>query len=129
MDRVCACGRPIPPQRGPGKPRKRCTICAPPRKAVPTRPAPVVAVPDITAELATVAAVRKQLATVGREATPEGVIALGLAGLLDAGGHTASGAAALARELRVTLTAALVDARPASALDELKARRAARLSG
>lgn len=74
---------------------------------------------------ANAAAVRERLSAAGRLGSPEGVAALTLAGLLDGGGHTAAGAAALAKQLLATVAAAVGDV-PAAAdrLDELAARRA-----
>jgi hypothetical protein len=75
------------------------------------------------------AAVLGELAAAGREQTALGQAALGLAVRIEQGADTGSAVASLVRELRATLAEALADARPVSALDELKARRIARLSG
>jgi len=57
--------------------------------------------------------------------TPEGAQVMLLAGLLAAGGHTASGVAALSRELRAALEEALRGApKVADRLDEIAQRRA-----
>lgn len=65
-----------------------------------------------------------QLRDAGREATPKGLIALNLAALLAAGGHTAAGAASLARQLDAALDAALAgSAQAADVIDELRSRR------
>ena len=134
MERTCECGRVIPPQRGPGKPRKRCTTCAPPRGKAADRPAPAPVV-DLTAgkspalldesDWPQVVAVRSVLAAAGREHAPAGVLALRLAAMVDEGGHTASGAAALARQLLATMDTALAGApKAADKLDEIAQRRA-----
>ena len=76
------------------------------------------------AQRALVAATRKALDDAERVDTPLGAIALELAGILAEGGHTASGVAALSKELRGALSAALDGAPQAPDLvDELKARR------
>ena len=70
------------------------------------------------------AAVRSDLAAAGRDASYLGSIALGLASQIDAsiGGM---GVAALVKELKATMTAALAAefSAPADPLDELRARR------
>jgi hypothetical protein len=77
-----------------------------------------------------VASVEAQLREAGRESSPRGALALVLAETLAAGGHTASGAAALARELQATLDAALAGApRSGDALDEIGRRRAQKAAG
>ncbi|WP_327029720.1 hypothetical protein OG989_04140 [Micromonospora sp. NBC_01740] len=71
-----------------------------------------------------VAVVDRELAAAGRADTSKGAIALRLAETLADGGHTASGIAALAKELRATIDEALKGAKEAGdGLDELKARR------
>jgi hypothetical protein len=77
-----------------------------------------------------VTSIETELRSAGRDCTPEGVLTIQLAELLTAGGHTASGAAALARELRATLDSALKDAtKKADALDELAQRRMQKAAG
>lgn len=71
----------------------------------------------------------QKLREVDRLETPEGAHVMLLARLLDADSHTASGAAALSRELRAALEATLKDApRKADAFDELGKRRQQKLS-
>ena len=134
MERTCECGRAIPPQRGPGKPRKRCATCAPPRgkaadrqdaQGLTAEPVRALAAPPDEADWPQVVAVRGVLAAAGREHAPAGVLALRLAAMVDEGGHTASGAAALARQLLATMDAALAGApKAADRLDEIAQRRA-----
>lgn len=70
---------------------------------------------------------RKQLEDVERLDTPEGALVLHLATLFATGDHTASGAAALSRELRAAMEVALRGAaRQDDAIDELTARRRAK---
>jgi hypothetical protein len=68
---------------------------------------------------------RARLVDAGRLDSPEGALAILLAGMLEDGGHTAAGAAALAKQLLATMAAAVGDA-PAQSdgLDELARRRA-----
>lgn len=85
-------------------------------------PASPPAVPAPSGLLA--AATRSALEAVNRESSPLGASALLLAGLLDAGGYNAAGAAALAKAHRETLESALKGApKPNDAVDELLARR------
>jgi hypothetical protein len=135
MDRQCSkCGQTFTPKPGPGRPRLRCEKCRPsepPRDRQPTLSAPValpVGNPAPRADLVT--SVETELRSAGRDSSPEGVLTVHLAELLSAGGHTASGAAALARELRATLDSALKDAtKKADALDELAQRRLQKAAG
>lgn len=76
------------------------------------------------ARVGLVATVETALAKAGRDDTPDGAIALRLAETLADGGHTASGIAALAKELRATVESALKGAETAAdGVDELKQRR------
>lgn len=126
------CHRRFAPKPGPGRPRKRCEECRPPEPrrasqaalAEPTRlhvePAPVEQSP----RAGLVAVVEDELTKANRAVTSKGAIALRLAETLADGGHTASGIAALAKELRATLDEALKGAEEAGdEVDELKARR------
>lgn len=73
-------------------------------------------------------ATRAQLVEAGQELSPAGVSALLLAAKLDGGGDTGSAMAALAKQHLVALAEALKDApRKADRIDELKARRLAKL--
>ncbi|MFI2278258.1 hypothetical protein ACH45F_38460 [Catenuloplanes sp. NPDC020197] len=126
------------PKPGPGRPRRRCEECRPPEKRradapplSPPAPTNVHRLPAPSAESVAragpVGATLERLTNAGRESTPEGEIALTLAAALAEGGHTASGLAALAKELRATLAAALEGAPVEPDLvDELKERRARR---
>lgn len=135
MRRVCAspgCGATIPPQKGSARPRKFCVECRPPRN----RPNPrVVQLPEpdsagSSGEPALVASYRKQLEVADRLDTPEGTHVMHLAMVFAAGSHTASGAAALSRELRAAMESALRGAATqADKLDELAARRSRKASG
>lgn len=127
---VCECGAEFTPRPGPGRPRKRCEACGPSRAKQQPGPQPSLAptapigVPEAMPRKGLVGSIEDRLEKAQRESTPEGVIALGLAELLAAGGHTASGAASLARELRATLDAALAGApKAADIVDELQSRR------
>ncbi|MFI9817585.1 hypothetical protein [Saccharothrix variisporea] len=95
---------------------------------LPTTPAPE---PDTTASVPPlVATYRERLEVAGRLDSPEGAHVLLLASLLTGGAHTASGAAALSRELRAAMEVALEGApREPDKLDELAARRAAKAAG
>lgn len=136
MAHTCAgCGGEIE-QPGPGRPRKYCTTCRPPRNRRNPR---VVQLPEPEKPAAAekphapgglVESYRARLEAAECLNTPEGAHALHLAELLAAGSHTASGAAALSKELRAAMTEALKDA-PVTAdrLDELEARRKAKAAG
>ena len=70
---------------------------------------------------------RKQLEEAERLDTPEGALVLHLATLFTSDGHTASGAAALSRELRAAMEVALRGAaKQGDSIDELTARRRAK---
>lgn len=129
------CGRKFTPKAGPGRPRRRCYKCRPSEARRATAPAlsPTESAPEpvsVPKTVGLVAAVTAQLEKVDRLDTPEGAITLSLAETLALGGHTASGVAALARELRAALEAATKGAEtgPADVVDELKERRARRHS-
>lgn len=138
MQRICAtpdCGQVIPAQKGSARPRKYCAECRPPRN----RPNPrVVTLPgspkspdEVPAALPTlVEAYRQELADAERLETPEGAQVLELAMMFAAGGHTASGAASLSKELRAAKAEALKGAaKQGDALDELEQRRRLKASG
>lgn len=140
MERECACGRRFTQKPGPGRPRRKCEVCSPPearRPAAPalSRPAAVVelqfaAPAAIPGPRGVVAATQDALEAAGRAETPLGAIALQLARTVVEGGHTASGLAALSKELRSALSAALEGAPQAPDLvDELRERRARRRTG
>jgi len=77
-----------------------------------------------------VASYREVLESAGRSASPEGMHVMHLATLFVQGKHTASGAAALSRELRAALDVAMRGAATkADALDELALRRDRKVFG
>lgn len=144
MAAVCDCGNVIPPQKGPGRPRKKCEDCRPSNPARRTEderaqerarvvPLAVVPAPQVSEVPraagapvlgSLVVAVYNTLAAVGRQESAEGMAALYAAQALDTGDHTASGAAALLKEMRSCLTAATAGAEPAEDLvDQLRSRR------
>jgi hypothetical protein len=93
--------------------------------------AAAAAPPSPSEPLAVVAeTTRKTLEAAKRANTPLGAIALELARNLADGGHTAAGLAALSKELRATLDAALAGAPIADdEVDELAARRVRKAAG
>jgi len=132
MANTCGCGREIPPQVGPGRPRTKCDECSPKRirnrgRASVVRLAPAAtgggpAAPEPDGSLS--GTVRAQLAAHGRDTTPDGVLALTLAASIDQGTHTGSSLAALAREFRTVLAAALEGTSPeADVIDGIFGRR------
>jgi hypothetical protein len=105
-----------------------CESCSP-KERRNRRLTPVATLPvqRLAANGSLVDATNGALAKADRIETAEGALALYLAGQLDAGGHTGSQTAALAREYRAALDAATRGASNASsALDELRTRRAKR---
>lgn len=80
--------------------------------------------------MSVLAAVRKELKVIGKTATPLGATAMRLAARIDAGEDPGSAVAAMAKELRATMSeltrAAVAVADP---IDELRKRRETRLSG
>lgn len=134
MEKACetpGCDEGIPPQQGSARPRKYCTTCRPPRDRKNPR---VIDMPDRDPATAPVRAslvesYRKQLEAAGRLDTPDGALVLHLATLFTSGDHTASGAAALSRELRAATEVALRgSATREDSIDELTARRRAKAS-
>lgn len=75
-------------------------------------------------------AVREELEAIGKANSPMGTVAISLAARLDAGTDPGSAMAAMAKELRATMTE-LTRTAPAAAdpVDELRKRRERRLSG
>lgn len=120
----CAdCGGVIAPQSGPR--RKYCVSCSPPKRRPNAQPkiAPVEQLPR-PERSAVYDATLGQLQAVDRESTPLGTAALTLAEQVDAGGHTATGLAALVKQLEATLRSALEGTKVSkSAVDELRERR------
>lgn len=146
----CKCGAEIQ-QPATGRRRLKCEECSPRR----VRDRRVGALPAVAAVPAAVrpptapvrlpsagggaqpdgpgrveAATLAELEAAERAGTSAGVEALHLARLLDAGGYTAQGAAALAKARREALAVALEGAKVAEdALDELRRRRLAKAAG
>jgi hypothetical protein len=130
--KVCAspeCSQEIPPPTGRTRPRKYCTSCRPPRGAVvdmPTQPPN----PDQPTEHPLIKSYRGQLERVEQLNTPAGAQVMLLAQELTGGAHSASGVAALSRELRALLEVVLARATTHSdALDELAKKRQQKLAG
>ena len=123
------CGRKF--SRPLGSRRLYCETCRPPRKRAEPL-APVIAGPGGAAPIVgpLEAATLAELEEVGRQSMSAGVEALHLARLQDAGGHTAQGAAALAKARREAFGVAMAGAKVAEdALDELRRRRLAKAAG
>lgn len=125
--KLCAdCGAPVPPSGGP-RPRKYCLDCAPPQRSKAQRPTvkarPTVAEPvEIAGQV--YARTLETLQGVGRDSTPLGAAVLVLAEQIDAGGHTATGLAALVKQHEASLASALEGVKVSkSAVDELRERR------
>jgi hypothetical protein len=136
MSKVCHtpdCDATIPPQRGSARPRKYCVTCRPPRNRENPRVIPLLDHEEPTGSRPPVSledTYRKHLELAERLETPEGAHVMLLAQLLAAGEHTASGAAALSKELRAAMTVALKDAPTKSDfLDELADRRRSKAAG
>lgn len=89
-----------------------------------------VKLPVVPPSGSVVDAYRAALDAVERLGSPDGAHVMYLATLLEEGRHTAAGAAALSKELRSAMEAALAGApRQADEMDELAARRQAKASG
>ena len=120
----CAdCGAPFTPK--PGNIRKYCHDCSPPQRPR-NKPKPTL----VTVDSAPVEPGRVHARTLAalqsaeRDETPLGAVALTLAEQIDAGGHAATGYAALAKQLEATLASALDGVKlTVTAVDELRARR------
>lgn len=127
MARTCAdCGERLPaPVAGAGKPRRYCETCSPSRRRKPPAKPTLVTVDAVPTEPGRVhARTLEMLQSAGRDETPLGAVALTLAEQIDAGGHAASGYAALAKQLEATLASALDGVKlTVTAVDELRARR------
>lgn len=128
--RTCSgCGVALPAPSGSGRPRSKCETCSPPRRRDTRRRAPhklaeVEALPAPAAATGVYGATLTELESAGRAGTSAGQAALILADQLVNGSHSGAGYAALVKELRATLDAALEGAAVAAdPLDELKRRR------
>jgi hypothetical protein len=117
----CDCGRMID-QPKTGRRRTKCETCSP-RRERPDRGAPVLHLPSPgrstpsgsgpgpeRARRTLADATLADLVAAGREDTTKGLAALQLADLVDAGGYTAQGAAALVKAHREALELALAGA-------------------
>ena len=119
------CFLPLPVQTGRGGKRRYHVECSP--KAPKDGRAPVAVLPKVSTGGRVQAATLAELEASSRALSPDGVVALHLAQMLDAGDYNAQGAAALAKSHAEALTRALRGAAPAGdAVDELRERRAAR---
>lgn len=87
------------------------------------------ATPAASGARAVLDATQKALDEAQAASGAEGALALHLAGLIAAGGYTASGAAALAKALREAMGEALKSRPTSDALDELVRKRRDRLRG
>lgn len=119
------CGGLLPPQDGPGRKRTMCPSCSPKN----TQYVKVAGVTKLPTSLAgdgrLVAVTQARLEELGRLDTPEGVLALYHAELLDSG--CGSQTAVVSREYRASLADATKGVTGAStALDALRAKRVAR---
>lgn len=119
MRSCSACGSPIPPQKGGGRPRTKCETCSPPRKRDLRRRAPhklvVVDAPEPTPEDdrpiahgGVYAATLAKLEAAELLDDPSGMAALALARRIDRSVlDTGAGVAALVREHRAALADAM----------------------
>ena len=109
--------------------RRKADAAEPPARRAPEPPDDEPRAAAATGARAVLDATQKALDEAQATETAEGALALHLAGLIAAGGYTASGAAALSKALRDAMAEAL-KARPTNdALDELVRRRRDRLRG
>lgn len=138
MTRHCAvCGKAFEAKRSTAKycgstcRARQSQGIKPPRPArgVDAPPAPAAVMP-LVGESPLVASVRRALEDAGRLDSVLGQQALMLAGRLAGQGDSGSAVAALSRELRAVMDAALADApQAADALDELAERRRRKAAG
>lgn len=131
MQRLCeSCGRPLEPEAKRARFCKRLD-CVRDRTKKRVRAHRAAPDRDVDAEPLSAAEItRRALAEVDRLETPAGVNALLLARKLDVGGDTGSAMAALSKQHLAALSEAMDGVRTAaSPLDELRARREARLRG
>ena len=117
----CGCGQPVPLNSGPGRPRAYLPEHSPDKRkrdrrvvrsvpAVPSAQASVSPLRPPAAGPSLVESTRARLTEVGRDGSPEGLVALLLASELMAGGGSQSGLAALAKQFQVALDFATKDA-------------------
>jgi hypothetical protein len=116
------CGAPLPLQSGRGRPRTRCTTCAPsaaPKRRTTTAP--------VTGD-GVLAATRAELDAAGVAGTSAGQAALSLAAAIDSGEEHGASLAALVKQHGATMRAAVPESQPDAdpiqlLRDELAARR------
>ena len=122
MRSCSACGSPIPPQKGGGRPRTKCEKCSPPRKRDLKRRAPhklvvVDAEPEAEAPAGgdVESTTRAQLERAELLDDPSGMAAIALARRIDRSVlDTGAGVAALVREHRAALADAMTRGRVAA---------------
>lgn len=115
MRSCSACGSPIPPQKGGGRPRTKCESCSPPRKRDLKRRAPhklvvveAAAEPEAPSGGEVEATTRAKLEAAELLDDPSGMAALALARRIDRSMlDTGAGVAALVREHRAALADAM----------------------
>ena len=128
--RVCeVCGAVLPVQTGRGRPRRKCVQCSP-RKKVSQKVAPQP-VPPAHAPESLTAAVEAEIAAAGQAGSATALLALEYARRIEDGGDAAAGIASLGKQLQALLVsmrqAATAASPTVSKLDEIRARRDARL--
>jgi len=110
-----------------------CLDCRPaaPKPSSPAAPKPSSPAADIGPAPTVWESTRAELVKVGRERSPLGLAVLTLAARIDEQTDKGSSMAALVRQFQLSLAEALkgAEAGGKSRLDELRARRAARLGG
>lgn len=117
---ICDCGRFIEQPRT-GRRRDKCKVCRPPQRRARNQTAPVIGLPAPApgpdgasgpSRRSLAAATLADLSRVDRADTTDGIAALHLAELIDAGGYNAAGAAALVKAHREALVVALEGTAP-----------------
>ena len=131
MTRTCEwCGEPFEAKRSTAK---FCTSGCRAKSSNASKRAPKPAPASVTPlpeRSALVAAVERELTAAKRLDTALGAQAVALATRIDSGADTGSAVAALSKELRAVMDAALADAETAAdPLDELRARRERKFAG
>lgn len=81
MAATCACGRPVPPRNGPGRPRSKCEVCSPPRTKAALAAVAANSDPPPATRSAAVGRVRTDVVKAARDALAE----LGVGELADPG--------------------------------------------
>ena len=112
--RCRTCAKPLPPQRGPGRPRLNCEDCVASEARVRSiRPA----VAALSALPSVMDGTTRALSDAGLLGSPSALVVLQLAQSIDEGGHSGSALAALSREFRASLAEVLESVRSKSADD------------